>query len=288
MPIVFGAIAPHGFAIIPEMSDDADGALATRAAMEELARRFEAAKPDVVVIASPHGFRVDGSIVLANTGRAAGTLRWKGRQVEMNVPIDLALTDAIAAQARANGISIAMAGFAGNSRPQSVLPLDWGNITPLWYAGHGRNMVGCGDVLADAPQGPEGPPVVLVSPSRFMPREQLVTFGEAVAEASDADGRRVAFIASCDWGHRHAESGPYGYHPAAADVDAEVVAAVREGRLHDLMAISDERASEAAIDGLWQTLMLAGVIDRVPLTPDVLSYEAPTYFGMLVASYSPA
>jgi aromatic ring-opening dioxygenase LigB subunit len=288
MPIVFGAIAPHGFAIIPEMSDDADGALATRAAMEELGRRFEAAKPDVVVIASPHGFRVDGSIVLANTGRAAGTLRWKGRQVEMNVPVDLALTDAIAAQAKAVDIPIAMAGFAGNSRPQSVLPLDWGNITPLWYAGHGRNMIGSGDVLAEAPEEPEGPPVVLASPSRFMAREHLVAFGEAVADAADADGRRVAFIASCDWGHRHDESGPYGYHPAAAEVDAEVLAAVREGRLLDLMAISDERASEAAIDGLWQTLMLAGVINRTPMTPEVLSYEAPTYFGMLVAAYSPS
>src|SRR4051812_46305555 len=126
MPIVFGAIAPHGFTIIPDMSDDADGGLQTRAAMEELARRFAAADPDVVVIASPHGFRVDGSIVLANVGRAAGTLRWKGRQVEMNVPVDLKLTDAIAASARARGISIAMAGFAGNNRTQSVIPLDWG------------------------------------------------------------------------------------------------------------------------------------------------------------------
>jgi aromatic ring-opening dioxygenase LigB subunit len=80
MGIVFGAIAPHGFTIIPEMSEDADGGLKTREAMEELSRRFEAARPEVVVIASPHGFRVDGSVVLANVGRAAGTLRWKGRQ----------------------------------------------------------------------------------------------------------------------------------------------------------------------------------------------------------------
>jgi aromatic ring-opening dioxygenase LigB subunit len=288
MGIVFGAIAPHGFTIIPEMSESADGALQTRAAMEELGRRFDAARPDVVVIAGPHGFRVDGSVVLANVGRGAGTLRWKGRQVEMNVPVDLALTDAIAERARATGVPIAMAGYAGNSRWQSVMPLDWGVITPLWYAGHGRNMVGHGDVLSDAPEGPEGPSVVIASPSRFMPRTDLVAFGEAVAEAAEADGRRVAFIASCDWGHRHDESGPYGFHPASAIVDQRVVQAVKAERLLDLMAISDEEARDAAVDGLWQALMLAGVIEKTPMTTEVLSYEAPTYYGMIVAAYTPA
>jgi aromatic ring-opening dioxygenase LigB subunit len=288
MSIVFGAIAPHGFTIIPEMSEDADGGLKTRAAMEELARRFEAAEPEVVVIAGPHWFRVDGEIVLANVGRGAGTLRWKGRQVEMNVPVDPTLTDAIAAIAGDRGVPIAMAGYAGNSRTHSAIPIDWGVITPLWYAGHGRNMVGHGDVLADDPEGPEGPPVVIASPSRFMPREDLITFGESVAEAAEKDGRRVAFIASCDWGHRHQESGPYGYHPSSAVVDQKVLKAIKDNSLLDLMSIPDDEAKEAAIDGLWQTLMLAGVLNKAPMTPDVISYEAPTYYGMIVASYAPA
>jgi len=288
MSIVFAAIVPHGFTIIPEMSEDADGGLTTRAAMEELSRRITAAKPDVIVIAGPHGFRVDGSIVLANVGRGAGTLRWKGRQIEMNVPVDLAMTDAIAESAREKGVPIAMAGYAGNSRSQSAMPIDWGVITPLWYAGHGRNMVGHGDVLSEKPEGPEGPPVVIASPSRFMPRQDLITFGEAVADAANKDGRRVAFIASCDWGHRHQESGPYGYHPASAIVDKRVLKAVTENSLLDLMSITDEEAGEAAIDGLWQTLMLAGVLIKSPMPVDVISYEAPTYYGMIVASYTPA
>ena len=39
MPFMFAAIAPHGFPLIPDLSEDADGALATRAAMDELGRR---------------------------------------------------------------------------------------------------------------------------------------------------------------------------------------------------------------------------------------------------------
>ncbi len=288
MGIVFGAIAPHGFTIIPEMSADAEGGLKTRAAMDELQRRLTAAAPDVVVVAGPHGFRVEGTICLADVGRGAGTLTWKGRQVEMNVPVDGALTDAIARTAEAKGIPIARAGYAGNRRDQAVIPIDWGVITPLWYAGHGRNMVGRGHVLAQPPEVDEGPPVVIVTPSRSLPRENLIGFGHAIAEAAEADGRRVAFIASCDWGHRHREDGPYGFHEASARVDRTIVEAVTSGDLRSLLAVTDQDAADAAIDGLWQTLMLAGVLEHAPLAGELLSYEAPTYYGMIVASYEPA
>jgi aromatic ring-opening dioxygenase LigB subunit len=61
MPLVFAAIAPHGFPLIPDLSDDADGAIVTRAAMEELGRRA-AAEIESIVIAGPHGVCVDGAI----------------------------------------------------------------------------------------------------------------------------------------------------------------------------------------------------------------------------------
>ena len=287
MPLVFACIAPHGFPIIPELSDDAEGALATRTAMEELGKRCAAARPDVLVIAGPHGVRVDGAICLADVARGAGTLRWQGRQVEMNVPVDGPMTDAVAAAAKGRGVPIAMAGFAGNRRFQSRMPLDWGVITPLWFLGHDRNLVGKGDVLAEPPEEDIGPPAVVVTPSRSLPRTAMVEFGRAVAEAAAADGRRVAFVASCDWGHTHREDGPYGFHPAAADVDGKVVAAVRDGDLHRLIDLSDREVQDAAIDGLWQTLMLAGALDVAPMRGEVLSYEAPTYYGMLVAAYAP-
>src|SRR5215207_8249174 len=187
MPLVFAAVAPHGFPIIPELSDDAEGALATRTAMEELGRRSVAAGVEALVIAGPHGVRVNGAICLADTARAAGTLAWQGRQVELNVPVDGRLTDAIAAKARERGIPIALAGYGGNRRDQSVLPLDWGMLTPLWFLGHGRNMPGHGDVLAEPPAADIGQSVVIVSPSRSVPRATLVEFGRAVAETAARD-----------------------------------------------------------------------------------------------------
>ena len=44
----------------------------------------------------------------------------------------------------------------------------------------------------------------------------------------------------------------------------------------------------AAIDGLWQTLILAGIQEVTPLDAEFLTYEIGGYFGMIVAAYRPA
>ncbi len=239
--IVFGAVTPHGWLLIPELHPENIDTPQNRAALVEMGARMAELKPDVIVIATPHGFRVDGSVSLANVARAAGTLTVDGHKAEMNVPVDLTLTDAIAAAARARGVPIAMTGFAGNQRNESALPLDWGTFVPLWFMGHGQNHVGHGDVLAPKPAVDHGPPIVLVNPSRFLPRQTLVDFGEAVADAAAADGRRVAFIASCDWAHAH-EGSRYGASPDAAIVDQMVVDALNASDPGSLIALEDPRS----------------------------------------------
>lgn len=256
--------------------------------MEELGRRLAAAEPDVIVLATPHGFRVDGAICLADVARMAGTLHHNGKSVEMNIPVDRQLTAAIANTAQSRGIPIAMAGFAGNSVSESAIPLDWGTFVPLWFFGHDRNLAGSGHVLADKPKTDAGPPVVVLNPSRSLPWEMNVRFGEALADTAIRDGRRIAFVASCDWAHAH-EGSRYGAHPAAAEVDALVESALRDGDPGRLIDLDEQKVKHAAIDGLWQALMLAGVMNRVPMRGDVLSYEVVRTYsvGMIVASYGP-
>ncbi|HZG68435.1 MAG TPA: hypothetical protein VEZ12_16955 [Herpetosiphonaceae bacterium] len=283
--IVFACIAPHGVPLVAALDADAEGGLATRGAMEELGRRCAAARPDVLVVATPHGTRVDGAICLAAAARGVGTLRWRERQVELNVPIDTMLTDQLASAAGTAGVPMALASFGANQREQSVIPLDWGTMVPLWFLGHGRNLAGHGDLMAMPPQEDSGSPVVIAAPSRVPSRRAMITFWRAIAEAALHDGRRIGFVASCDWSHTHRSDGPYGFHPAAAEVDAIVVRAVEDQRIERLIDLPQQLAQDAAIDGLWQTLMLAGVLQHTPLHGELLSYEAPTYYGMLVAAF---
>lgn len=292
MPLVIGAVAPHGFPIIPEISDDADGALATREAMLEMGRRFKAAELDAIFISGPHGIRVNGAISLADVAHAAGTMHWQGKTIEMNFPVDLELTDAIFEAATAKGVPVAGVGYGGSNRNQSILPADWGIMTPLWFAGHDTNVIGGGHALADlfgtAPEEPTGPPAIIANPSRMIPRQHNVEFGKAVAEVAQASDKRVGFIASCDWAHRHDPDGPNGFHPDAPKMDAEVSEAIKRNDILSLIDLDDEYIRNAAIDGLWQLLMLGGAQQVVPMEVDFLSYEAPSYYGMIVATYAPS
>ncbi|HYO30261.1 MAG TPA: aromatic ring-opening dioxygenase subunit LigB [Thermomicrobiales bacterium] len=282
--VVCAAIMPHGFSLIPQLSDDAEGGLRTREALREVGRRFAAAAPEVIVVATPHGFRVPGAVCVADAGRGAGTLSWRGRQVEQNVPLDRRFVAALARAAERHDLPLVLHGYAGEGA-EAVVPLDWGAMVPLWFLGHGRNLPGSGHVLADPPERDEAPAVVVVSPSPSVPPESLVRFGRAIVEAAAEDGRRAAYVASCDWSHTHRADGPYGYHPQAAEVDTAVCTAVRSGRLADLAALDSAADDAAVVDGVPQALVLAGVVEESSLAGEVLTYEAPTYYGMLVAAY---
>lgn len=287
MPLVAAAMMPHGWMLIPDLSPDAEGMMATRRSMEEVGRRFAGAGVDAVVLVGPHGTRVEGAMCIMDVGRAAGTLPYKGARVEANVPCDRPLIAAIRDAGARDGIPVAAAGFAGNRSDQSVAPMDWGALVPLWFLGHDANVAGSGDVLAPVPDTEAGPPVVLITPSRALDRDTMIAFGRTLGTVFEADSRRIGFVASCDWAHTHADDGPYGAHPKAAEVDGAVIDAVRANDLHSLLSLPEEDVAAAAIDGLWQTLILAGVQDVTPCRAELLSYEIGGYFGMIVADYEP-
>ncbi len=287
MPLVAAGIAPHGFPIIPVLSDDAEGARETRTQMNHLGRIFGQAGVEAVVIAGPHGIRVDGSFAVVDAARVAGTLRWKGNLAEANAPCDRPLVEELVTEAEVGGLPVSRVSYAGNRPDQAVAPLDWGAMVPLWFLGHDQNEVGSGDVLAPPPVDNGAPSTVLITPSRSLRWESMTALGRAIGRALERDQRNVGFIASCDWAHTHRENGPYGFHESAARVDNLVVDALRRNAPGELLGLDPAEVETAAVDGLWQTLMLAGVQEVVPLTVDVLSYEAPAYYGMIVATAMP-
>jgi aromatic ring-opening dioxygenase LigB subunit len=109
-----------------------------------------------------------------------------------------------------------------------------------------------------------------------------VRAGQALARAT---GRRpVAFVASADHGHGHTPDGPYGFSEHSAPYDDDVQDVVRRDALGELAAWDPQRATDALADSLWQMLMLHGALGD-GFRPELLSYEAPTYFGMLTAAF---
>ncbi len=269
--LVFGAIAPHGGDMLEEIADDPQVMAKTRSAMQELGRRFVAARPETVIVLTPHGIVVEGAISCGATPLAAGILGdVPGRQIQAAFNTDLVMVEKIFSEAVSQQIPLAR--LVGEDKvEEAILPLDWGALIPLWYTAH---------ILQPRPK------VVVLAPDRSLPREALVRCGVAIARAAAASNKPVALIASCDQGHAHDASGPYGFSPASAEHDRAMCAAISDDDLPRLLQWPETFMEEAKVDAYWQTIILAGALGHTPLRGELLSYEAPTYFGMAVAAYS--
>ena len=247
--IVAAAIAPHG---TPAFEPGP-----TRHALEEVGRRFEEAAPEAIVVVTPHNVHVDRHFSVVTAAKVAGSLaQWEHPEITMERDVDRGLADALLAELDpAVGVS-----YGGNDPAEAVMPLDWGALIPLAFL-------------------PELP-VAIVSPARDLGLEAHVRAGEAIARAPG----RIALLASADHGHAHDPEGPYGYDPASAEYDERVVELVRKNRLEQLLELED-LAGRGKADSLWQMLVLHGALGD-GWRAELLSYEAPTYFGMLVAAFA--
>jgi aromatic ring-opening dioxygenase LigB subunit len=254
--IIFAAIAPHGGPVF----DEPDGA--TRKGMEELGRRFALAHPEAVIVVTPHGVHVDGHFAVVRSVQLEGDAsRWTDADTNYEGPGDPELADACVQSLQAAGLPALGITFGATAAGSSTMPLDWGALIPLWFM---------------------RAPAVVVSPCRALSNVDHVRAGAALAAAT-AD-RRVALIASADHGHGHTADGPYGFAPESAEYDEEIQAIVRDNRLGALTGWDPGFAVAAKADSFWQLLMLHGALGD-EFHGQLLSYEAPTYFGMLTAFY---
>ena len=253
--IVAAAIAPHG---TPAFEPSP-----TRDALEEIGRRFEAAVPEATVVVTPHNVHVEGHFAVVDTATVAGDLaQWGEPERMLERQVDRDLVRALATSA--DHLPFLTVSYGGNDAATAAAPMDWGTLIPLAFL-------------------PETP-VVVVSPARDRPLAEHVELGRAIASAG-AD-KRVALVASADHGHAHDPDGPYGFDPAAAQYDEAIVELVRTSRL-DRLGELEPLVASAKADSLWQLVVLHGALGD-SYAVELLSYEAPTYFGMLCAAYAPS
>jgi aromatic ring-opening dioxygenase LigB subunit len=254
--IVFGAIAPHGNPVY----EQPDGPTAN--GMQELARRLEASGAETIILATPHGTLLDGHFGVVRSAQLSehpnqfvdAEHLYEG---EGEPELAFACLDTLYHA----GLPALGMMFGTTAEGGSTMPIDWGAGIPLSFFRK---------------------PAVIVTPCRALSNERHVRAGQALAAATG--DRPVAFVASADHGHGHTHDGPYGYSEHSKPYDDDVQDVVRRNALGELEAWDPERARDAMADSLWQMLMLHGALGD-SFRAELLSYEAPTYFGMLTAAF---
>jgi aromatic ring-opening dioxygenase LigB subunit len=231
--------------------------------MRELADRLHAAAVESAILATPHGTLLDGHFGVVRAARLAehpNPFVPAERLYEGEGDPDLA--DACVRTLQEAGLPALGITFGTTVAGGATMPVDWGAGIPLTFL---------------------RVPAVVVTPCRELSNEEHVRAGAALASATGE--RRVAFVASADHGHGHVHDGPYGFSEHSRPYDEAVQDVVRRNALGELPGWTSERAREALADGFWQLLMLHGALGD-GFRAELLSYEAPTYFGMLTASFS--
>ncbi|HKP84660.1 MAG TPA: AmmeMemoRadiSam system protein B [Blastocatellia bacterium] len=258
--IVFAGIAPHPPLLVPEVGRRSIERVAdSERAMREFSRRLIAARPETVIVISPHS-PLDTRVF---TARATAVLRGDFREfsapgVSLSFENDLEMISAIKQAAGDEGVA-----FGELERDHR---LDHGALVPLYY-------------LREA--GWAGPVVVIGF--TLQSNQAHLAFGRAIARAANSLGRRTALVASGDLSHRLIVGGPYEYEPTAHLFDEQVVGAIATGDAGGVINLDHELRERAGECGYRSIVIALGSVNENLRDHQVLSYEGPFGVGYMVA-----
>lgn len=274
MTLDYACIMPHGGEIIPDLANRKTQQVFrdTTNAARTIAREIRQSNPQTIVIASPHNLRLENHIAIVTAENSTGELSGSGtRKVGLKLKCDREFAKTLLDESIEKRLPVVGANYGTAEGPASDMDMDWGTLVPMWFATKEQHVKA---------------KIVIVAPSREIPLSQNILFGRVLARLAEKEKRRrVVFIASADQAHAHQKSGPYGFHRAASKYDEFVSRAIRENRLESISHLAKRFVENAKPDSLWQMAVLVGVTQVIRMHANLLSYQVPTYYGMICASF---
>jgi MEMO1 family protein len=257
--LVFSGIAPHPPIMVPEVGRESiAGVVDSIDAMSELTKRLIDSGAETVVLISPHApLEVDSFVAYEGPQVSGDFSRFNAPGTYFTTAVDEELLTAIKDAAASEDYEVTTL---------HEHELDHGTAVPLYF------------LLRNGWRGK----VVTLGYS-FLSNDDHLRFGSCIRKAVDQVGRRVAFIASGDLSHRLKPQAPAGYNPNAHVFDEQVVDAVRSNDPQRIVDIDFNLRRLAGECGYRSMLVAIGASSELPLSCEVLSYEAPFGVGYLVA-----
>jgi len=261
MSWVAAMISPHPPIIIPEVGKGQELAIsATIAALQEVAKRVAALRPDAIIIVSPHtALYADYFHLSPGSGAEGSFAAFSAPQVRIRVNYDVELCKQIMEEAQKEGL------HAGTEGERDAA-LDHGTMIPLYFIQQ---------------QWPNASVVRMGFSGGSS--EQHAAFGRAISRAVNTSGKRVLLVASGDLSHKLLISGPYGFQKEGPVFDQMVVDTLKQNRLAEFLDYDAVICRRAAECGLRSFQILAGCMEGLAVESELLSYEGPFGVGYAVA-----
>lgn len=261
MSLVFAAITPHPPLLIPSIGKESIKKLdKTKQALEKMEEDLYLAKPDVILMISPHGTSFSDAFTinvcpefitdLKEFGDLTTNLKFKG---------DMNLSSMIRERTKEEKISTTMI-----SEPK----LDHGSAVPLFYlASH----------LPD----------IQITQFSFcdLDWKTHLDFGYIIKETIMDSNKRVAVIASGDLSHALTTDSPAGFHPDGSRFDEKIQELLANKNITGMLQLDPEFIKNSAACGFRTFLILLGILKNVDYTYRQYCYESPFGVGYLTANF---
>lgn len=261
MSLVFAAITPHPPMLIPSIGKEQLKKIdKTKTALERLEEDLYLAKPDIVIIISPHGSYFSDAFTvnvcpefetdLKKFGDLTTKLKFKG---EMHI------SALISDRAKEEGLPTSMVTERG---------LDHGSSVPLFAL--------CQHL-----------PDVQVLQIGFsdMDYKTHVDFGYFLKEIIMNSNKRIAVIASADLSHALRTDSPAGFNPAGEKFDEKIQELLSHNNTSGMLQMDPELIKNASECGFRSCLVLMGILKNMDYEFRSYAYEAPFGIGYLTANF---
>jgi MEMO1 family protein len=259
--IVFGAIIPHSPLLIESIGKDQREKLrATIDAILQIEQALYLSKPETIVVIAPHGPRYPDAFSANMSDSYTGTLKSFGDfATTVKAKSDYMLIDRAHRKMREEDIPFTLT---------STEELDYSFTLPiLLLTQHLQNWK-----------------LIPLSPS-MMDGKAHYEFGRQIKRVLHMEKRRVAVIASADLSHKLSATSPGGASEEGPKFDQMMQTSVLAEDPTPLLTMPAEIIENSGQCGYRPICTLLGMMDKMNVTRQVLSYEAPFGVGYMTAKF---
>jgi aromatic ring-opening dioxygenase LigB subunit len=289
MSLKFASICPHPPIIIPTIGSpyDLEKVSQTIEAMEKLAKIFQKAQPETLIIISPHGEVSYDEMTLTISPTHSGNFQMFGApQTKMNFENDLEFVDILQEKCKSQKIPV---------RLEDISQLDHGCLVPLYYLTKDYILKDYNPPTTSSHSSlhSEWTPgkTLKVVPIAYSMLDKKIhfDFGKKIFEVSNIEGKtkdkKIAIVASGDLSHRLSLDAPAGFSPKGAEFDEKLVKLLKWNDSEGILNMKTDLVREAGECGYLSIIILLGALSKIKKSKfEILSYEGPFGVGYLVAN----
>ena len=273
---------PHGMQILPELDSSGNEKFGLlNGYMDGITKELEKEAPNIIILFTPHGLNLSSSFLMyqhnAFEGRyyqitpedsvVYGDLKYLKQWVGDSELGEKLLSDLLAKNIKMEAVT------QGN--PDYPLTLAWGETVPLYYLpeiGAKILVIGIPRSRHTDIQGIQG---------------SLRNLADVILDFGQKLDKKVALVFSGDLSHTHIEAGPYGFHESSKPFDELVQKWVKSQSNEDYEKILELQPTALAC-GMAGMGMINQLFRKIKLENEIVFYELPTYFGMMVSRWLPS